>query len=267
VLAGPAAATVPSDLCTGDPCNVTGAKTFDPGSVVDFPPGTDLVFKASAVVTLTNTAAFRTMIIRADSITLEPGARIIATTDPNPADGNPIGGSFVSLEAVNGDLLLQATASAAKIDTRGNSAGGIDLSASADLVVAGDLLANGAGGDDPTGGSVDLTAGGTISLMSDISSTGGGGFGSGGAVTLSAGGSIAVDGAIDTTGGGLDGGDVSIASDTGDIITTKNITASAGVDGAGGAITLSAPQGDVTIGGSISGVAPSSRESCGDGST
>ena len=46
--AGAARATVPSDLCTGDPCNVTGAKTVDADSVLDFPPGTDLVFKTGS---------------------------------------------------------------------------------------------------------------------------------------------------------------------------------------------------------------------------
>lgn len=266
LLAAPAAATDADDLCTGDPCNVTGPKTFDPGSDVSFPAGTDLVFKSSAVVTLTEIAAVRTMAIHADSITLEPGARIIATTDPNPEDATPIGGSSVLLEARNGDLLVQAAAGTAKIDTRGNSAGSITLIASAGIVVAGDLLANGAGGEDPTGGGVDLSAGGTISLASDLSTTGGGEFGSGGEVAIAAEGSVSIDGAIDTSGGGLDGGDVTISSATGDVTTSKGITAGAGVDGGGGAITLSAPLGDLTLGGAISGVGSEAQEFCGDGS-
>jgi hypothetical protein len=55
-LTVPARATEPADLCTGNPCNVTGARTVDADAALDFPPGTDLVFKASSVVTLAEMA-------------------------------------------------------------------------------------------------------------------------------------------------------------------------------------------------------------------
>src|SRR5258705_13527754 len=78
--AQPASATVPTDLCTGNPCTVSGAKTVDAGAVLSF--GTaDLVFAANAVVTIGPGGSLRSLQIDAKSITLQAGARILGGGD------------------------------------------------------------------------------------------------------------------------------------------------------------------------------------------
>ena len=78
-LASPSFATVPADLCTGNPCTVSGAKTITPPAVLDFGATTDLVFSGTAVVTIGAGAVAR----RADPGALDhaPGRR------PDPRRG------------------------------------------------------------------------------------------------------------------------------------------------------------------------------------
>lgn len=264
LLAAAASATVPSDLCTGDPCNVTGAKTVDADSVLDFPAGTNLVFKSGSVTTLAPNGTLRSMTIRAATITLEPTARIVAATVP---DEGTWGRGTVILEATDGDLHLQGSGSStARIDVRGNWAGAVDLAAAGDLLLDGPVLASGFGVD-PFAGEITLSAGAGFRNTKEIdASVGGGEFGRGGTVLLSAGASIDIDGFVDASGGGLDGGEISIDSETGNLTTTERIESSGAQSGGGGDITLAAPAGAVSIGGRIVGNGSFADDSCSDGS-
>src|SRR5262245_2558141 len=72
-----AGATVPGDLCTGNPCTVNGNKTVDSGSDLDF-GAVPLVSAGTATVTVGPGAPQSTMTLRAAAITLQAGAKIIA---------------------------------------------------------------------------------------------------------------------------------------------------------------------------------------------
>src|SRR5215831_9279363 len=63
-------ATMPSDLCTGNPCVVSGTIVVDPGSSLDFGATTDLVFGPTANLTADGVT------FTAKTITLQSGSRI-----------------------------------------------------------------------------------------------------------------------------------------------------------------------------------------------
>ena len=46
----PGHATETADLCTGNPCSISGSATVDPGAVLDFGSETQLVFESSKFV-------------------------------------------------------------------------------------------------------------------------------------------------------------------------------------------------------------------------
>src|SRR5262245_16296205 len=241
-LAGPARATEPADLCTGNPCNITGARTVDADSVLDFPPGTDLVFKTGSVVTLAGNGLPRTMSIRAATITLEPNARIVALPIP---DG-PIawGYAAISLEATAGDLALQGVGlTTARIEGQGNWATDVSLTASGDVTIDGSILNRGTG-TDPYGGAVTVAAGGAITINRDLSTTASGEIGEGGAIDLEAGGDIDVTAALDASGSASPGA-ISLSSSGGNLLVGGRVDSSATAGGAGGNLSFEAPAGQV----------------------
>jgi hypothetical protein len=127
-------ATVPADLCTGNPCTVTGSKTIAPPVVLDFGDA-DLVFAGSAIVTV-GAGAARDVQINARSITLQPGARILGGGDL----------ATVVLNATGGALRLQAAGSTkARIDLSGNQGGSVLLQATGDIEIAGPITTAGSG--------------------------------------------------------------------------------------------------------------------------
>lgn len=265
LLAHAATATSPSDLCTGNPCEVSGPKTVAADSLLDFPPGTNLVFKSNAVVTLAGNGTLRSMVIRATTITLEAGAKIAAATIP---DSGTWGRGFVILEATGGDLrLLASGSSTARIDVRGNWAGGIELRAARDLLLDGPLLASGIGSD-AYGGEITLSAGRTFRNTRELDTSGGGGeYGQGGPIAITAEAAVAIDGVIDASGGGFDGGDISIYSATGGISTSQRIESTGAQSGSGGSITLEAPAGPITLSELLRGNGSAADDFCGDGSS
>ena len=76
----PGHATEPSDLCTGNPCSISGSATVDPGAVLDFGSDTQLVFESSASVTIgpnpDGTENLRRVVFQAGSITMLSGSEI-----------------------------------------------------------------------------------------------------------------------------------------------------------------------------------------------
>lgn len=258
-----ARATGADDLCTGNPCVVDAPKLVDAASVIEFPPGTDLVFLAAGDLTLEETALERSLLIRAASITLQPGARIVAPETDIAQSG------IVALEATDGDLRVERSGtSTAEIDVSGNSAGFILLRASASVQIDG-VLDGHSLGEDGTGGSVDLTAvGGTIAITRDIDLHGTGPDGGGGSLTLLAAGNVTIDALVDAKGGGFGGGDIDVTSEAGEVLVLDRLDVSDPRYGGGGDIDLRAA-GDVTVAGilDVSGAnAPDFGDvSCGDG--
>lgn len=257
VAAAPARATVATDLCTGNPCTVTGAKTITPPAVLDF--GTaDLVFAATAVVTVGPGADVRDVQILAGSITLQAGAKILGGGDL----------ASVTLNATGGTLRLLASGSTkSRIDLGGNQAGSLVLLATGNIEIAGPLNTAGSGTDSQGGDIVIDSTGGGVTF-SDLISAGAAGTGSGGGeVDISGFGDVLASGRIDTSAADFGGGGVSIASDNGNVTIGQPIDVSGGgPDGSAGSIDITATNGNVAVNASITGKAGSGTDfACGDG--
>jgi cysteine-rich repeat protein len=254
---GVAGATVPADLCTGNPCNVTASIVVDPGSVLDFGAATQLRLKGSAILTVGGVpGAFRSITLRAGSIVMEAPSRILGNGD----------GAAVTLEALAGAIDLQGTGSTvSRIVVTGESAGSIDLIATANVTVSGTLDVTGIG-EDGVGGSISITAGESVALNRDVALPGVGTFASGGDLTVSAETGIAVNAIINGSSGG-DGATMDLFTTTGDLTVTKKIDVTGGSpEGLGGSIDLTAAAGNVSLTGPIVGNGGTGiEESCGDG--
>jgi hypothetical protein len=167
--------------------------------------------------------------------------RLIADNLRSTADGGTI------VVAAGGNLTSNSTPQT-EISAQGGSqaqrgGGAISLDAGGDLNLATNTILNVNGS---SGGSLDLTAGGAVSMGGATGNASGGG-GSGGTVTISAGKSATVAGAILLNGGtadptiGGEGGALSIETLLGDIVLNANLRAEgSGPDGDGGEIDLSA---------------------------
>jgi cysteine-rich repeat protein len=237
-------ATVPTDLCTGNPCNVTGTVTIDPSSVLDF--GTaDLHFKGSAVVSVGPGApgSFRSIVIKAHSITMEPGSKILGNGDNASVELDTAGG---------GDFVMQGSGSLlSRIDVSGNSAGLVNIVADGNANIGGTINASGSGAES-VGGEIDADANGTMTITQPLSASAAGVDGTGGAMLITAGGDVNVNAILDVSAGASDGGSIEIDSDTGNITTTQKIDLDAGnPDGFGGELDETATLGSITVGGPV----------------
>ena len=238
---GTASATVASDLCTGDPCNITASALITPGSVLDF-----------------GTAA----------LVVNTGVNL-AISDPT-AMSRTVDDALVTITATNGDVDLQSSGSAiSKIALNGFAAGYLSIAATGRVLIHG-LIDVSASGTDSSAGSVDISAGADVDINRDISAGASGVYAFGGAIDISAVTGVTVGGStggtIDASGPGS-GGSVSIFTSGGAITTSKKISADGGdPDGYGGSIDITNDTGAITIGGTISGNGGSGIEfACGDG--
>jgi cysteine-rich repeat protein len=252
-------ATVPADLCTGNPCTVTGNKTITPPVVLDFGATTDVVLAGSAIVTVGAGGPSREVQIIARSITLQPGARILGGGDL----------ATVILNATGGALRLQASGSTkARIDLSGNQGGTAILLATGDVEIAGPISTAGSG-TDSQGGDISIDSSAGAVTVSELLNSGAGGSGSGGGETsVMAAGAITINGRIDTSAADFGGGPVSLLSTTGSVTVTQPIDVSGGgPDGSGGSVDIGATLGNVTLSSTITGKAGSGTDfACGDGS-
>ena len=252
-----AQATVPADLCTGNPCTVTGSKTITPPVVLDFGATTDVVFAGSAIVTV-GAGGLREVQIVARSITLQAGARILGGGDL----------ATVILSATGGALRLQASGSTkSRIDLSGNQGGSAFLQATGDIEVAGPITTQGSG-TDSQGGDISIDSSAGTVTVSDQLNSGAAGTGSGGGETSISGfGAVTVNGRIDTSAADFGGGPVTINSATGNVAVSQPIdTSGGGPDGSGGPIDIGATLGNVNLSSTITGKAGSGTDfACGDG--
>jgi hypothetical protein len=255
--ARPSHATVTTDLCSGSPCAVSGAHVIDPGSVLDFGTTTDLHLLATASLKVgPSQAPARFVTLRARSIVLDPGAKILGNGD----------NAVVALEATGGAISLLASGStAAKIDLHGSSAGNVSLTAS-DAVSIGGVITVAGVGPDSDAGSIDVTAGTLLTTTNDLLAGATGADSIGGEIQLQAGTGVAINGGLDVS-SPSDAGSIAINSDLGPISLTKRIDASGGdPDGFGGSIDIQAGYGSVSISGPIFAIGGTGADSdCGDG--
>ena len=253
----PAHATVPADLCTGNPCTVSGAKTITPPVVLDF-GAADLVFASNAVVTV-GAGGLREVQILARSITMQAGARILGGGDL----------ATVIMNATDGTLRLLASGSTkSRIDLSGNQGGSVTLLATGNIEIAGPITTAGSG-TDSQGGDIVIDSSGGTATISDLLTSGAGGTGSGGGeISVSGAGDVTINAKLDTAAADFGGGPVSLSSATGNVALNQSIDVSGGgPDGSGGSVDIAATLGNVTISAAIIGKAGSGTDfACGDGS-
>jgi cysteine-rich repeat protein len=229
VLRGaPAVATTADQVCTGDPCVLSGTVTVTPGSVLDFQTRAFRMTRSGTLVL----GDGDTLTIHARTMTMEPGAIIRGPLFPS------VGSTIII--ATDEDVLIQrSAASRARIDVHGQGRGGaITIDATRNVDLAGDLRADGTQAE-AVGGTVDVAAVGTITMTGEINVSGGIGVdGSGGAAKLEAGGAL-VAGVIDASSGSGDG--------SVDLISGATLTATGQLSvvgnaagGGGGDVTLDA---------------------------
>lgn len=255
---GSAAATVASDLCTGDPCTLAANTTVDPGSLLDF-GSAEFRIKESKVLTLGGTGT-RTLDIVARKIVLEKGATISGGGDD----------AAVSITATDGPIILQTVGTtASRIDLSGLSAGYLSLQSSGNIQLNGRLLINGSGADS-AGGFLDILAGGSITFGGEVRIGAIGSYAGAGSLTAAAGTGITVDAEIDASApGGF--GSIDLATAAGSVVVNRPMSADGGdPDGTGGDISVTTDYGQIVIatGANLSGVGGSGTDfACGDGGT
>jgi cysteine-rich repeat protein len=253
------AAAEVSDLCTGNPCTISGSFTVEPGDNLDFGE-TDLIFASSAKLQIgaITTPGLRWAIFRARSITMRSGSEI---------DGNG-SQARIDLQASGGNILLE---NGSTIDVRDNYAGSIYLDATTtpgSAVTAAGELRSSATGADAQGGLISIDASGPITLSGQLVLNASGLDSAGGDLSAYAGGDIVVSGEVTTQGGAYGGGPIFFSSTAGNINFSGDIEASgSGPDGEGGSIDFEALSGSVDISGTMNGKGGAGAdESCGDGS-
>ncbi len=248
LLAGSAAATVADDLCTGDPCVITGSHPVTDLSVLDF--GTRAVILEGTLDLGSGTAT-----VQAGSFTIAPsglvkgrggtvdlgGTFTVVTPGDIVIDGTSLLGAIQLTGSDGGSLTLTSTAG----EVRG--AGGINASGSGTFDFGGDIAISGAAGVDLTGlvratggtngggGIIDIdSASGPVTLTGvDVSG------GDAGDITVTAGTDATVGGLKARGTGDAGGGGVIVVTATGRVDVTGPLdTLGALVDGDGGSVQL-----------------------------
>lgn len=248
-----ATATVPSDLCTGDPCTITGTKAVTSGSDLDF-GAANLVIAANATINI-GAGTPSTATFRAASITMQQNAKIVGE------------GSVVKLFTTVGNFTMQSSGlQRSLVDVQGLVGGEIDIDTVGNAVIGGRLDADGQGADSE-GGFIIINAGGTFSNTELLSAGATGTFSFGGEINITAGTGVTVGAVIDTSAGGSDGGFLEINATTGDVLVNAQIVTSGGdPDGEGGPIDITATAGSIITTGELRARGGAgAEEDCGDG--
>jgi cysteine-rich repeat protein len=247
-----AAGATAADLCAASgPCLIDRDATLADGTELHL-EGRPVTVKRGTTIEVGPAATggkAGTLRLFADSLTLEPGAAILAR---GVRGTTTIGGTIVV--DLSGALRLQAAGNArARLDAAGQDAGGLlDLRSDGDVDVAGVLAAQSTSGG--SGGEIDVTAGGRITIAGGAEVRAAGtARGDGGRVVVT-GSDVVVGGPIDVS--GADGGTIDVSAG-GDLSTTAAGTldaSSAAAVGEGGTIGLDA-DGSVSLGGAVTATA------------
>jgi hypothetical protein len=254
-----AGATVASDLCTGNPCVISGSKVVDAGSEIDFGATTNVRLAGNATVTVGPSAVLeRTISLTAKSFTFQPGAKMLGGGDA----------AIVNLTSTGGNIELKRQGTSfATINLSGTAGGSIWLSANGDAIIDGDLNVGGSGSDS-SGGSISIGTTGAVTVNGLLKAGASGSFSTGGDIDIDAGTSATLSGTIDVA-AKSDAGTISIFASMGPATINSQVAASGGApDGYGGTLSVDATFGDVTIGGKVVANGGSGTEDqCGDGGT
>jgi hypothetical protein len=249
-----AGATVPADLCTGNPCVVSGAKLVDAGATLNFGASTDLRFDASAVLTMTGGGGAS---FTARSIVVAPGARIDAPNDQC---------AEVQLTATAGDVDMQVAGPLTAVieGTQGACPANVLLRATGN-VNAGRMILHGHYGQYGFGGALRIEAGGFARVQGELRLGSDGTMSGGGQVAIEAGTGIAIDAPIYGV-AGIEGMGLDLVTLAGDVTIGARIDVTGGADG-GGFVRIEAPGGNVVLGGEFIGLSKASSvyTSCGYG--
>lgn len=232
-----AAASAPDDLCLGDPCVITGTHALDDNTIFDF-DGRDLVIQGYLDVVPGGTG----VTILASSITVGPLAQIRGRGYSSAPGG------VVTLQA-DDDIWFQGALAAGAVVLSGVDGGSLSLISRFGSVTSTSKFDLSAIGNDGFGGTLEISAAGTVNLSGAIelqSVTTGTGLG--GSADIVTDGNVSVS-SLDLRGGSSGGGTVNASSFLGDVTL--------GLIRAGGGGALGAAGGGGTIhalaGGNISG--------------
>lgn len=254
----PAAATTAADVCSGNPCVLSGSRDVTRGSTLDF-GDRDFRMAQNGRLILGDGD---TLVILARNVTLQQGALIRGPLTPSV-------GVTVRIQTRQDIQIQRSGLTRARIEAHGQAAGGtIRVLAQRNVDLAGDLRVDGTAAE-ADGGLVDIEAGGAVTMTGDVNATGG---------LAAIGGTVTVDtvagGAIVTAGGpvvvasmdvsGGDGGAIEVSS--GASLTTTGLMNAAGkvAGSGGGSVTLDAT-GTLTVGGRITAPAEGSLVDGGTG--
>jgi len=223
----PCASSSPPNTCT-----IVVTVSVTTGSVLDF--GTRAVVVAASGRL---DAGAGSMTIKAASLVLQPGARLLST------------GGTIDV-TVTGTIAVQTGAAFARIDASGSSGGNVSLTAGGAITIDGQLLADAtaAAGD---GGEIDVDgAAATLSGAGKISAVGGR-SGTGGDVFITAETTdVSLAGTIDVS--GLDGGSVTIEGNRdARLVAGGVVNAKSAAGGSGDEVDVTADNGVVVITGDI----------------
>ena len=238
--AAPAGAVDESDFCASgdDPCVFSGAE-------LNIPDNTDLDFGSRRLIIGSskriNITGGKKLTIHAGSFIMQTGARIGNAT-------TAIGATLIVTTDDDARLETGGLESRSRIEFPGTMAGGtVQFIAGGNIVVDGELRANGTNADAP-GGVVDLDARGDLTVTGSVNISGGLAE-IGGSLTFGADGSIVIAGAVDTS-GGSDGGGIDVTA-IGSLSTTSPLDARGRAAGSFGGEVFIDVGGSVTIGGKI----------------
>lgn len=262
--AGAAAGCGPDALCepgTGPcviatPCTVDAGSTFDLGSRA-------LVLRRDQQLTVSE--GFNAVTIRAGSVLLEPGARIVLRGMPQ----FEVGGTL-AVDAAGTITLQSEGAKRASIVAQGVNGGGIVLRAGGDVVLDGllDASAKQAFG---AGGTVSVASGGAVTVAGAGIRVPGGNDGleggGGGLVGIDAAGPVTIDAVVDASHGDCGSAEITILSAEGDVAVGPTAVLDVGATGAfgdGGQVAIAAI--DVEMAGAVAAAsAGSGAEGAGEG--
>jgi hypothetical protein len=243
-------ATVPADLCTGNPCVVTADATLDPTDSLDFGSGTELRIAAGVTVTVGAGATSPAVVVSAGTVILEPGSGIVGR------EGS------LTIEASAGNLELQRSGSGIATIRFRNLADTPPSGPRADLILAaqGDVVLDGVISGkiaDPLAGVdlVDVSAAGSVlgAGRIDVRSPRLNELSIRPTVQFYAAGPIAFSGRI-LASGGCQGGEIIVRSESGPTalgfmdVSARGCPATGGLGTAGSVLVAGAGEGSLLDG-------------------
>lgn len=247
-----AALSNPNDFCTGNPCNITSAKTADSGITLDFGNRTVVLSEVLTIGNDSMSGFVGSLTILAANFHIVGNGQIKANAIANPAGSITI--------TTTGNIQVDGTRSTGAFRMSGTDGGTIVLNAGGNVTGAGRFniendSIQGAGGE------LLINTQGSVTLTGPIAA-GGGAFGFGGTIEVVSIGNVSLSGLIDVSGGESGGGSLDLFSEAN--ITLGQIDMSAGGEFGDAGIGDILALGDLTFNGTVIGSGADNGELCGD---